>query len=209
MVYSNYPRTTPMTQLHALPQTALDQLFAKARTVHGFQNVPVSDDTLHALYDLLKWGPTAFNAQPARYVFVRSAEAKEKLKPALSPGNVAQTLAASVTVIVAQDTRFYEHLPTQFPAYDAKPLFEANAALAEQTAFRNSSLQGAYLILAARALGLDAGAQSGFNPDAVNQAFFPDGRFKANFLVNLGVADPAAIHPRNARLGFDEAAQIL
>jgi 3-hydroxypropanoate dehydrogenase len=198
-----------MTQLHTLPDTALKQLFTDARTANGFQNVPVSDATLHALYDLLKWGPTAFNAQPARYVFVRSAEAKEKLKPALSAGNVAQTLAASVTVIVAQDTRFYEHLPTQFPAYDAKPLFEGNAALAEATATRNSSLQGAYLILAARALGLDAGPQSGFNPALLNQAFFPDGRYQANFLVNLGVADPAAIRPRNARLGFDTVAQIL
>jgi len=140
---------------------------------------------------------------------VRSDAAKEKLKPALSAGNVAQTLAASVTVIVAQDTRFYEHLPTQFPAYDAKPLFEGNAALAEATATRNSSLQGAYLILAARSLGLDAGPQSGFNPDAVNQAFFPDGRYQVNFLVNLGVADPAGIRLRNARLAFNEVAQIL
>ena len=198
-----------MTQLHAIPDASLKQLFTDARTANGFQQVPLSDATLQALYDLLKWGPTAFNAQPARYVFVRSAEAKAKLKPALSAGNVAQTLAASVTVIVAQDTRFYEHLPTQFPAYDAKPLFEGNAALAEATATRNSSLQGAYLILAARALGLDAGPQSGFNPALVNQAFFPDGRYQANFLVNLGVADPAAIRPRHARLGFDAVAQIL
>jgi 3-hydroxypropanoate dehydrogenase len=198
-----------MTQRPALPEASLKQLFTEARTVNGFQKVPVSDETLHALYDLLKWGPTAFNAQPARFVFVRSDAAKEKLKPALSAGNVAQSLAASVTVIVAQDTRFYEHLPTQFPAYDAKTLFEGNAALAEATATRNSSLQGAYLILAARSLGLDAGPQSGFNPDAVNQAFFPDGRYKVNFLVNLGVADPANIRPRNQRLAFDAAAQIL
>jgi 3-hydroxypropanoate dehydrogenase len=198
-----------MSFRHALPEASLKQLFTEARTVNGFQNVPVSDETLHDLYDLLKWGPTAFNSQPARYVFVRSPEAKEKLKPALSAGNVAQTLAASVTVIVAQDTRFYEHLPTQFPAYDAKSLFEGSAPLAEATAIRNSSLQGAYLILAARALGLDAGPQSGFNAQLVNQLFFPDGRYKANFLVNLGVADPAGIRPRNKRLGFDEVAQIL
>ncbi|MFM7027038.1 MAG: malonic semialdehyde reductase, partial [Limnohabitans sp.] len=151
----------------------------------------------------------AFNAQPARYVFVRSAEAKARLRPALSAGNVAQTDAAAVTVIVAQDSRFYEHLPEQFPAYDAKPLFEGNAALAEATAFRNSSLQGAYLILAARALGLDSGAMSGFNPQAVNDAFFPDGRFKVNFLLNIGVADPAGVYPRAPRLAFDEVAQIL
>jgi len=193
----------------ALSTSALNQLFYEARTVNGFQNVPISDETLRTLYDLLKWGPTAFNAQPARYVFVRSPEAKEKLKPALSAGNVAQSMAASVTVIVAQDTRFYEHLPTQFPAYDARPLFEANPALVTSTAMRNSSLQGAYLILAARALGLDAGPQSGFNADLLNEAFFPDGRYKANFLVNLGVADPAAIRPRNARLPFETAAQIL
>jgi len=198
-----------MSQRNALSDASLKQLFTEARTANGFKNVPISDATLHALYDLLKWGPTAFNAQPARYVFVRSDAAKEKLKPALSAGNVAQTLAASVTVIVAQDTRFYEHLPTQFPAYDAKPLFEGNAALAEATATRNSSLQGAYLILAARSLGLDAGPQSGFNPDAVNQAFFPDGRYQVNFLVNLGVADPAGIRLRNARLAFNEVAQIL
>jgi 3-hydroxypropanoate dehydrogenase len=197
-----------MSHRNALPD-ALKQLFTEARTVNGFQNVPVSDETLHALYDLLKWGPTAFNAQPGRYVFVRSADAKERLKPALSAGNVVQTLAASVTVIVAQDAHFYEHLTSQFLAYNAKPLFEGNAALAEATAARNSSLQGAYLILAARALGLDAGPQSGFNPELVNQAFFPDGRYKANFLVNLGVADSAGIRPRNARLGFDEVAQIL
>jgi len=198
-----------MTQLQALPEASLKQLFTNARTVNGFQSVAVSDETLHALYDLLKWGPTAFNSQPARYVFVRSAEAKERLKPALSSGNVAQTLAASVTVIVAQDTHFYDNLPTQFPAYNAKPLFEANAALTEQTAFRNSSLQGAYLILAARALGLEAGPQSGFNAELVNKEFFPDGRYAANFLVNLGVSDPKGIRPRNPRLGFDEVAQIL
>jgi len=198
-----------MSEFQAIPQASLNQVFFDARTVHAFKPTPVSDATLHALYDLLKWAPTAFNAQPARFVFVRSAEAKERLKPALSPGNVAQTLAAGVTVIVAQDTRFFEHLPEQFPAYDAKPLFEGNGALAESTAFRNSSLQGAYLILAARSLGLDAGPQSGFDANAVNQAFFPDGRFKVNFLVNLGVADPAGIFPRGPRLPFDVAAQIL
>lgn len=200
-----------MTQNPAitLSPESLDRLFREARTVHAFKPVPVSDDTIHQLYELLKWGPTAFNAQPARFVFVRSAEAKERLIPALSAGNVAQTRAAAVTVIVAQDTRFYEHLPTQFPVYDAKPLFEGNASLAESTALRNSSLQGAYLILAARALGLDSGAQSGFNPAAVNAEFFPDGRYQANFIINLGVADPVGIHPRGPRLAFDDVAQIL
>lgn len=192
-----------------LPDASLDQLFREARTVHAFKPEPVSDETLARLYDLLKWGPTAFNAQPARYVFVRSPEAKAKLRPALSSGNVAQTEAAAVTVIVAQDTRFYEHLPEQFPAYNAKPLFESNPDLAASTAFRNSSLQGAYLILAARALGLDAGAQSGFNPQAVNEAFFPDGRYQVNFIVNLGVADHSGTHPRGPRLAFEDVAQIV
>jgi len=200
-----------MTQslAHALPDSALDQLFRNARTAHAFRPGPITDETLHALYDLLKWGPTAFNAQPARYVFVRSEAAKAKLKPALSSGNVAQTLAAPVSVIVAQDTRFHEHLPSQFPVYNAKPLFDANAELAETTAARNSSLQGAYLILAARALGLDAGPQSGFNAALVNEAFFPDKRWRVNFIVNLGVADPAGIHPRGPRLAFDDVAQIV
>ena len=196
-----------MTHRPALPDAALDQLFRAARTVNGFLPAELSDERIHALYDLLKWGPTAFNAQPARFVFVRSAEAKEKLRPALSPGNVAQSLAASV--IVAQDSHFQDHLPAQFPAYNAKPLFDGNAALTEATATRNSSLQGAYLILAARALGLDAGPQSGFNAELVNAAFFPDGRYRVNFLVNLGVADPQAIRPRGPRLGFDDAAQIV
>ncbi len=194
---------------NALNDTALDQLFRQARTVHAFQPVPVSDDTLRQLYDLLKWGPTAFNAQPGRYVFVKSAEAKAKLLPALSPGNVPQVQSAAVTVIVAHDSRFPEHLPTQFPGYDAKAVFDANPAMVEPAAFRNSSLQGAYLILAARALGLDTGAMSGFNPQAVNEAFFPDGRFKTNFLLNIGVADPAGVYPRAPRLSFEQAAQIL
>ena len=194
--------------LQTIAQASLDQLFFNARTVHAFQNVPVSDDTLRQLYDLLKWAPTAFNAQPARFVFVKSPEGKERLLKAMSPGNVGQTTAAPVSVIVAQDTRFQEHLPTQFPAFDAKPLFDGNPAMAEATASRNSSLQGAYLILAARALGLDCGPMSGFNPQAVNEAFFPDGRYKANFIVNLGVADHSATFPRGPRLGFDEACQI-
>jgi nitroreductase len=198
-----------MSTLKPIADAALDQLFRHARTVHGFQPVPVTDETIHALYELVKWGPTAFNAQPARFVFVRSPEAKERLKPALSAGNTAQTLAAGVTVIVAHDTRFYEHLPHQFPAYDAKPIFENSAEAAQATAFRNGSLQGAYLVLAARALGLDAGPQSGFNAELVDKTFFPDGRWRSNFLVNLGVADHTGTFPRGPRLPFDEVAQIL
>jgi len=194
---------------NALSDAALDQLFRQARTVHAFKPEAVSDATLRQLYELFKWGPTAFNGQPGRYVFVKSAEAKAKLMPALSPGNVPQVESAAATVIVAYDTRFPEHLPTQFPGYDAKAVFDANPAIVEPAAFRNSSLQGAYLILAARALGLDSGAMSGFNPQAVNDAFFPDGRFKVNFLLNIGVADPAGVYPRAPRLAFEEAAQIV
>ena len=190
---------------NALSEASLDQLFRQARTVHAFQPVAVPDETIHQLYDLLKWGPTAFNAQPARYVFVKSAEAKARLMPALSPGNVPQVQSAAVTVIVAHDSRFAEHLPTQFPGYDAKAVFDANPAMVEPTAFRNSSLQGAYLILAARALGLDCGAMSGFNAQAVNEAFFPDGRWKANFLINLGWGDASGNRPRGPRLAFEEA----
>ena len=193
---------------NALSDAALDQLFRQARTVHAFRPVPVPDETIHQLYDLLKWGPTAFNAQPARYVFVKSEEAKSRLMPALSPGNVPQVQTAAVTVIVAHDSRFAEHLPTQFPGYDAKAVFDANPAIVEPSAFRNSSLQGAYLILAVRALGLDCGAMSGFNAQAVNGTFFPDGRYKVNFLLNIGVADPAGIYPRAPRLAFDEVARI-
>ena len=192
-----------------LSNAALEQLFTQARTVHAFKPEAVSDEKIQVLYDLAKWGPTAFNSQPARFIFVKSAEAKEKLKPALGPGNVPQVESAAVTVIIAQDTKFFEHLPEQFPAYDAKPLFEANPDMSAAAAFRNSSLQGAYLIMAARALGLDSGAMSGFDPQKVNEAFFPDGRYKVNFLLNIGVADPAGIHPRGPRLAFKDAAKIV
>jgi 3-hydroxypropanoate dehydrogenase len=193
----------------SLDSAALDQAFRLARTFGKFKPEPVTDDTLHALYELLKWGPTSMNAQPGRFVFLRSPESRLRLKPALSPGNVDKTMVAPVTVIVATDTRFYEHLPEQFPAYDAKPMFEGNAALAEATAFRNGTLQGGYLILAARMLGLDCGPMSGFDASKVNAEFFPDGRWKANFLVNLGYGDPGANFPRGPRLPFEAATQLL
>lgn len=192
-----------------LPDSALDQLFRNARTFNRFHSDPVSDDVIHALYELLKWGPTAFNAQPARYVVLRTAEAKARLAPALSSGNRDKTLAAPAVALVAYDTGFHEHLPGQFPSYDAKSLFDGNPALIEPTAVRNGSLQGAYLILAARALGLDVGPMSGFNPEAVNREFFPDGRYRINFIANLGYGDPASVHPRGARLSFDQAVRLL
>lgn len=188
---------------------ALAQAFTSARTFNRFRPDPVSDETLHRLYDLLKWGPTSMNTQPGRYVLLRSTEAKQRLKPCLSPGNADKTMAAPVVAIVAQDTRFYEHLPEQFKAFDARPMFEGNAALAEATAFRNSTLQGAYLIVAARLLGLDCGPMSGFDAAKVNAEFFPDGRYKANFLVNLGYGDPAGNYPRGPRLAFEAAVQLL
>ena len=194
----------------ALPDTALAQIFRSARTHNRFKSDPIPDSLIHQLYELWKWGPTSMNCQPARVVFVRSAQAKEKLKAALSPGNVDKTMAAPVTAIIASDTQFFDNLPTQFPAMPAaRDLFAGNAQLASDTAFRNSSLQAAYLIMAARSLGLACGPMSGFNPAAVNEAFFPDGRFKANFLLNIGVADPAGIYPRAPRLAFDQAAQIV
>ncbi|CAB1367568.1 malonic semialdehyde reductase [Denitratisoma oestradiolicum] len=192
-----------------LSATALDQLFREGHTYHGFTAEPVSDATLRQLYDLLKWGPTAFNAQPARFVFVRSPEAKERLKPALSPGNVAQTMAAAATVIVGWDSRFHEHLPRLYPPYDAKPLFDKDPALTEFAGRRDATLQGAYLMLAARALGLDCGPMAGFDGAKVEAEFFPDGRHRTIFLCNLGNGDPAGVHPRNPRLDFEDAAQIL
>lgn len=196
-----------MTQ--ALSDAALDQLLRSARTFNKFQDQPVSDATLQALYDLAKWGPTSMNCQPARIVFVRSAEAKAKLKQALMPGNVDKTMGAPVTAIVASDSQFFEQLPTQFPALPAaRDMFAGNAALAAETAMRNSSMQAAYLILAGRALGLDSGAMSGFNPQVVNELFFPDGRFKANMLINFGYGDASGNWPRGPRLGFDEVVRI-
>lgn len=192
-----------------LPDAALDQLFRDARTYNQFAAREVDDATLRALYELYRWGPTAMNAQPGRVVFVRSAAAKARLKPALAPGNVDKTMAAPVTAIAAYDPMFHEHLPAQYPANPAaRDMFAGNAALALDTATRNGTLQGAYLILAARALGLDTGPMSGFNAALLNEAFFPDGRWRANFLVNLGWGDPAGVRPRGPRLAFDDAVRI-
>jgi nitroreductase len=191
-----------------LNHTALEQSFTQARTFNKFTDRTVTDDTLHALYELAKWGPTSMNSQPARFVFVRSAEAKAKLLPALMPGNADKTMAAPVCAIVAMDSRFFDHLPEQFPAMNARPMFEGNAGLAESTAFRNSSLQAAYLIVAARQLGLDCGPMSGFDPAKVNAAFFPDGRYKTNLLINLGYGDASGNHPRGPRLPFEVVAHI-
>ena len=188
---------------------ALDALFREARTHSYWRDEPVDDETLRALYELLKMGPTSANCSPARLVFLRSAEAKQRLKPALSAGNIDKTMKAPVTVIVAHDPRFYDQLPKLFPHADARSWFAGNYQLAEATARRNGTLQGAYLILAARALGLDCGPMSGFDCDVVDREFFHASGWQSNFLVNLGHGDPALLMPRSPRLAFEEACQIL
>lgn len=192
-----------------LDTASLAQLFTAARTHNGFRAEALDDATLHALYDLLKWGPTSANGCPARFVFVRSAEAKARLKPALAPGNLDKTMAAPATVIVARDLEFYEQLPMLYPAADARSWFAGNAALIDETALRDASLQGAYLMLAARALGLDCGPMAGFDKAKVDAEFFAGTPLKSVFLVNLGHGDPARLHPRGPRLDFDTACQIL
>jgi 3-hydroxypropanoate dehydrogenase len=192
-----------------LDSAALDQLFATARTFNNFAPDPLPDTTLQALYDLLKWGPTAANGCPARFVFVKSPAAKARLKPALAPGNVDKTMAAPVTVIIGRDMAFYEKLPTLFPHADARSWFVGNAALIEETALRDAALQGAYLILAARALGLDCGPMGGFDKALVDADFFAGTTTQSVFLVNLGYGDPASLFPRGPRLSFDEACGIV
>ncbi|MCZ7472166.1 malonic semialdehyde reductase [Agrobacterium sp. O3.4] len=188
-----------------LDSKALATLFTEARTHNGWTDQPVSDETLKALYDLTKMGPTSANCSPGRFVFVRSPEAKEKLRPALSSGNLEKTMAAPVTVIAAIDSEFYEKLPVLFPHADARSWFTSSAAMAEETAFRNGTLQAGYLILAARALGLDTGAMSGFDKGKVDAAFFAGTTWKSNFLINLGHGDPSKLFGRLPRLGFEDA----
>ena len=187
----------------------LDQLFLKARTHWVWRPEPVPIDLLKELYDITRFGPTSANSSPARFVFLTTPQAKERLRPALSPTNVEKTMTAPVTVIVAWDTEFHDKLPQLFPARDMRSIFAGNAALIHETAFRNGTLQGAYLMIAARALGLDCGPMSGFDQQKVNAEFFPDGKWKANFLCNIGYGDPSKLFPRNPRLSFDEACRVL
>ena len=184
-------------------------IFEDARTHTAWMKRAVPDELLRRVYDVAKMGPTSSNCCPMRVVFVNSAEAKERLKPCLSPGNVDKTMSAPATAIIAYDTQFYELLPKLFPQRDVRPGFASNAQLAAETAFRNGSLQGAYMIIVARALGLDCGPMSGFNNAKVDGEFFPDGRWKSNFLCNLGYGDPSKLHPRNPRPSFEEACRIL
>jgi 3-hydroxypropanoate dehydrogenase len=188
-----------------LDDKALAALFTEARTHNGWGDQPVTDAELQKIYELTRMGPTSANCSPARFVFVRSAEAKEKLRPALSSGNLEKTMAAPVTVIAAIDAQFFEKLPELFPHADAKSWFTSSPAVAEETAFRNATLQAGYLILAARSLGLDTGPMSGFDKAKVDQAFFAGTSWKSNFLINIGHGDPAKLFGRLPRLPFDEA----
>lgn len=207
-----------------LNDEALDQLFREARTHNAWQDRSVTDETLREIYDLLKWAPTSANGSPARFIFLRTPAAKQRLAPSLAPSNVEKTMTAPVTVIVAYDLKFYEKLPKLFPhSPSMRNLFASSPELVEVTARRNSSLQGAYLIMAARAVGLDCGPMSGFDNAKVDeeffsagtpcedcgQEFFPAGHVKSNFLCNLGYGDPAKLFPRSPRLSFDEACSLL
>jgi 3-hydroxypropanoate dehydrogenase len=188
-----------------LPDAALDQLFRTARSHSAWLDRPVSSETVRELYELTKWGPTAANSTPARFVFIRTRSGKERLKPHLTRGNVEKTMTAPCCVIIAYDTRFHDELPKLYPPRDMRSIFAGNAALIEDSARRNSTLQGAYLILAARALGLDCGPMSGFNSVSLDTEFFPDGRWQANFLCCIGYGSGEQLAPRNPRLDFSEA----
>lgn len=192
-----------------LDDAALDQLFRSARSHNGWLPQPVSDDALRALYDLMKMGPTSANCSPARIVFLRTREAKERLKPALSPGNLDKTMSAPVTAIIGHDLAFYDKLPQLFPHADARAWFAGKPEVIQATAFRNGSLQGAYLMLAARAVGLDCGPMSGFDAAKVDAEFFAGTEIRTNFLCNLGHGDPARLFARSPRLAFDEACTLL
>jgi len=192
-----------------LPEACLDQLFGDARTNTAWRDKDVPDSLLHEIVDLLKLGPTSANCSPARFVFVKSHAAKETLKPHLSDGNRDKTMKAPVCAIIGYDLDFYEHLPDLFPHTDAKSWFEGKPEKIAETAFRNGTLQGAYLIMAARALGLDCGPMSGFDNEAVDKEFFADTNVKSNFLCNLGYGDHSVLKPRAPRFAFDQMARIL
>ncbi len=197
-----------------MPDAGLDEgarrtLFTDARTHYQWRDEPVGDEALRQVFDLLRMGPTSANCSPARFLFLRTPEAKERLRPALSAGNVDKTMSAPVVTVVAHDPAFYEQLPKLFPHADARAWFAGNEALSSETAFRNGTLQGAYLIMAARAAGLDTGPMSGFDNARVDEAFFAASGWKSNFLVNLGHGDASGLFPRSPRLAFDEACTLL
>jgi 3-hydroxypropanoate dehydrogenase len=201
--------TPHATQPSKISNEAFNQLFREARTHSAWLPKRVSVEALREAYDLARFGPTSANSTPARFVFLESEAAKARLLPALAPLNVEKTKAAPATVIVAWDTEFYEKLPGLFPQKDMRSVFVDNQTLTEETAFRNSSIQGGYFILAARAVGLDCGPMSGFDKAKVNTEFFPDSKWKVNFLCNLGYGDRSKLFPRNPRLEFEEACRVL
>ena len=199
---------TGKTMTIPLDDRALDTLFRDARSFNYWLEKPLDDEMLKRLYDLMKWGPTSANCCPARIVFVKSKEAKERLKPALAEGNIEKCMSAPVVAIVAMDLEFYEKLPRLLPHIDARSWYENKPAAIKETAFRNSSLQGAYMMLAARSLGLDCGPMSGFNQEQIDREFFPDTVLTANFICAIGYGDHSHLHPRGPRLEFSEACRI-
>lgn len=192
-----------------LPDAALNQLFYEARTQNGWRDTPVSEETLRTLWEIAALGPTSANCEPARFVFLTSSAAKERLKPHLSRGNVEKTMSAPVVVLAAYDTEFYEKLPELFPHGDAKSWFTSSPSVAEETAFRNATLQAGYFLTAARALGLDVGAMSGFDGDGVNAEFFADTTWRINFIMNIGHGDPSKVWDRLPRLSFEDGCRVL
>ncbi len=191
-----------------LSEQALETLFRDARSYSYWQDCPVNDEQLRTIYELMEWGPTSANSLPARIVFVKTAEAKARLKHCLSAGNVQKSMSAPVVAIIGMDMEFYELLPRTYPHTDARAWYAGKPEKILETAFRNSSLQGAYLIIAARSLGLDCGPMSGFDSEKLDAEFFPDGRVKSNFICAIGYGDRSRLHPRGPRLGFEEACRI-
>jgi 3-hydroxypropanoate dehydrogenase len=212
MLQTDHLRATKefsMPEHKKIDEAALAQIFTEARTHNGFADRPVPDQLLRDAVEIAKIGPTSANISPLRIVFLKSAAAKERLRPFLAPGNLEKTMAAPVVAITAYDLKFYDHLPFLFPHADARPWFAGNEAFAQEAAFRNSSMQVAYLILALRAVGLDTGPMSGFDNAKVDAEFFPDGQFKSNVLINIGHGDHSKLFPRSPRFSFDQMAKII
>jgi 3-hydroxypropanoate dehydrogenase len=198
-----------MTEHKAIDAAALAQIFTEARTHNAYLDRPVPDSPLREAVDIAKIGPTSANQSPLRILFLRSTEAKERLRPALMEGNLAKTMAAPVVALTAYDVKFFEHAPFLMPHFDVRPWFEGNEAFAARAAFQNGTLQVAYLIIALRAVGLDTGPMTGFDNSKVDAEFFPDGRFKSNVLINIGYGDHSKLFPRSPRFTFDQIAKIL
>lgn len=198
-----------MQNNEALNDSALDIIFRTARSHNGWQDKSVSDEQLKQVYDLMKWGPTSANSCPARLVFVKSEAAKQRLKPSLQEGNVEKSMTAPVVVIIGMDMEFYEEFRTLFPHADAKSWYVGKPEKIQQAAFRDSSLQAAYMMIAARSIGLDCGPMSGFDNVMLDAEFFPEGRIKSNFIIGLGYGDESKLYPRLARLDYERVCQVV